>query len=277
MIGPMRRFACLLVVFSIACGGTPAELPDVSLIDGGHDMDVSDLGSLDAFTEQDLGTSDFGPDDLGPEDLGVDGGMASAFGTIAGPCAQLDTELTDAAPSYFVNRLDFMSDGFDDPEERPLLTPGAQRILEEGTAGGSSGVSEAFAYEVLARCEGAELVKTETEIRYDVSGSITDMSVMLGTERIGVSVARAFYFPPTDPYPLSEADRVLRNKLEGILESSANVREADAWTKQILAIVAYGDMHAEQMMTAWEAIEESLRADTIIYVIITDGDDEALY
>ncbi len=277
------RFAVLALALLAACSdddGVP--------FDGGPAIDASsDLGASDGFVpdDPDLGAFDaFVADDLGPDAFVDDGGtsdaaMAPGFGTIAGPCGRLDTELTSAEPFLFDTRLDFMMDAFDDPAERPLLTAGAQTILEEGTAGGSSGLSEAFAFEVLARCEGATLLKTETNIDYEMShtGSITDILVMIGTEKIGVSVTRAFVFPTTDPYTVARATDLLTDKLAGVLESSAGVTAADAWTKQILAVVAYGTMHAESIATAWASLDASLRADTIVYVIVTDGDDMPLY
>lgn len=256
--------------------------PDASADLGAADASVGDLGAADAAVAEDLGgdggLADAGPGDAGSWDAGSwDAASAAGFGTIAGPCMRLDTELSDGDPWLFETRLDFMMDAFDDPAERPLLTAGAQEMLADGTAGGSSELSEAFAFEVLARCEGASLLKTETEIRYERAGSITDILVMMGSERIGVSVTRAFVFPPSEPYTVAIATELLEDKLAGILESSMNVDPRDAWTKQILAVVAYGTMHAESIATAWAGIDPGLRADTIVYVIVTDGDDDPLY
>lgn len=290
------RFVLALAALLVACsddGGIPFDAgPEM----GAADFGLLDAGPLDMAVAPDAGADpDMAPDagaepDLGSEvDLGVDGGTpldggeptdGSApgdFGTIAGPCMRLDSELTSAEPFLFETRLDFMMDAFDDPEERPLLTAGAQEILADGTAGGSSELSEAFAYEVLARCEGATLLETETEIDYDTNGPLTDILVMMGSEKIGVSVTRAFVFPPSDPYTVTLATDLLTDKLMDVLESSANVSAADRWTKQILAVVAYGTMHAESIATAWASIDASLRADTIVYVIVTDGDDAPLY
>ena len=279
----------LSLTLSGACSNEPADLPEIDLgaRDAGADAATADA-AIDDGGQGDFGPLDLGAEDLGPTDAGSDAGAEldaaldaamGPFGTIAGPCGELDTELTEAAPSYFTNRLDFGTDAFDDPAERPLLTLGAQEILAEGTAGGSSGLSEAFAYEVLARCEGASLLKSETEIDYvmDWSGSITDMLVTIGGERIGVSVTRAFVFPPTDPYTVDRATSLLTDKLGDVLESSMGVAPADAWAKQILAVVAYGDMHADSIATAWASLDPALRADTIVYVIITDGADMPLY
>ncbi|MBO6933341.1 MAG: hypothetical protein JJ863_00145 [Deltaproteobacteria bacterium] len=287
----MRTALALCFALLAACSDDTDGVP----FDGGPDFGSLDAGGSDFGTEPDafiLGELGVDTDAFVPEDLGADpdmfvvedGGtsdaaMAMGFGTIAGPCGRLDTELTSAEPFLFETRLDFMMDPYTDPDDFSLLTAGAQTILTEGTAGGSSGLSEAFAFEVLARCEGATLVKTETFINYmpGYTGTITDILVMIGTEKIGVSVTRAFVFPPSDPYPVSRATDLLTDKLADVLESSAGVRSDDAWTKQILAVVAYGTMHAESIATAWASLDPSLRADTIVYVIVTDGDDDPLY
>ena len=59
-------------------------------------------------------------------------------------------------------------------------------------------MSETFAMEVLARCDGAELIKTETEIGYDPpSSKKTDLLVSFDDVRIGVSVTERSYSPST--------------------------------------------------------------------------------
>ncbi len=130
---------------------------------------------------------------------------------------------------------------------------------------------------MLARCEGASLRETETEIVYDTMGDLTDMVVEIEGVRLGVSVTRAFVFPPSDPYTVAIATDLLNDKLMGVLESSANVSAEDAWAKQILVVVAYADMHAGSIMTAYEALDSGVKADTIVYVVVTDGMDEPLY
>jgi len=263
----LRTASCLFLVVIAACGD-----------DGGLDAGL-DVG---ADAPMDSG-SDVGPD-VGtdaPVDSGRDasdsGAALPGFGAIAGPCAMITGELTTGTPSYFSNRLDFGDDAFDDPDDVSRLTSGGQEILAEGTAGGSSGLSEAFAYEVLARCEGATLLKSETEIVYEPMGTLTDMLVEIDGTKIGVSVTRAFVFPTSDPYTVAIASDQLMDKLADILVSSANVVAEDAWAKQILVFMAYGEMHADSLMTAWAALDPSVTADTIVYVVITDGMDEPLY
>lgn len=274
-----RAALSLFLLFALACGDDDLGFDagrDASA-DAGFDIGLADAG-VDAF--------DAGLDsgfDAGA-DASFDGGLDAAdvgaeegFGAIAGPCGLLRPELTSDSPSFFVTHLDFMMDAFDDPGERGLLTPGAIEILEEGTAGGSSGVSEAFAFEVLARCERAALLASETEVVYEpITSKKTDMVVEIDGMTVGVSVARAFFFPPTDPYPRSEADRVIGGKLDDILVSTANVT-SHSWDKQILVIIAYADMHADVVRDAWDAFDAARRADTIVYVVVTDGDDEPLY
>ena len=47
--------------------------------------------------------------------------------------------------------------------------------------------------------------------------------------------------------------------------------------KQILHVIAWGPMHAESMRTAFDQIDDTVRADTILIVTVTDGDDGFLY
>lgn len=252
-----------------ACGGN--ERPSVTMDAGAE----ADLGSeVDLGDAPDLGgTADLGEAQL---DASVDA-STSGFGSIAGPCGRVAAELSDADPSYFLTRFDFMTNGYDDPDERTLLTDGAQQILADGTAGGSSGVSEALAFEVLARCEGATFVKSETEVVYDPTTSKkTDILVSIDGMRVGVSVTRAEAFPLDAPYTTTNAAFIER-KLTDILESSMNVVEADRWVKQILVVMAYGDMHADSIRTVWEGLNAETRADTILYIVVTDGDDASIY
>jgi hypothetical protein len=150
-------------------------------------------------------------------------------------------------------------------------------VLTDGNAGGSSLESEIFAYEVLARCEGASLLKTETEVVYDTAGKITDLLVDIDGLKIGVSVTRAVAFPFESAYTVEQAETLLTGKLADILESSANVSAADAWTKQILHVIAYAEGHAASLETALANIDDAIVADTIVYVTITDGDDAFIY
>jgi hypothetical protein len=260
--------AALLSIALAACADTTP-----TRFDGG----VPDAAPMDAAVDTALDATADVQMDAPADAIGADGGALPGFGAIAGPCAMITAELTTPTSSYFLNRLDFGADPYDDPADLERLTAGGQEILAEGTAGGSSGLSEAFAYEVLARCEGATLVKTETEIVYDTAGALTDILVEIDGVRLGVSVTRAFVFPPTDPFTVAIATERLTGKLSGVLESSENVSEEDAWTKQILLIVAYADMHAESLMTAYGSLDPSLTADTIVYVVVTDGMDEPLY
>lgn len=277
-------FLLLAVALAAGCGDDNAP----STVDGGRDAGET---PVDAATPIDSGLfPDAGGDDAG--ELPIDGGTPDAgsfedagsdagidpLGTIAGSCGVLDDlELLGAEPFYFENRFDFPM-GFSDPDDRSLLSEGAQELLSDGTAGGSSGLSEAISFEVLHRCEGAVLIKSEIEIVYDPPTSVkTDILVAIDGHRIGVSVTRAVGFPRDVPYTVDRARTLLEDKLADILVSSANVVEDDAWEKQILFVVAYADMHADSIMSAWELVDTTLRADTILWVMVSDGDDAFLY
>ncbi len=199
----------------------------------------------------------------------------AGFGALSGDCDVLDDEVADTAPSLFHSAIDFAVPFTD--EAADMLTEGGRAILAEGNAGGSSLYSEVFAFELLARCELAPLVKTETEIDYDQPGAITDLLVEVDGAKIGTSVTRAVGFPFEDPYTVEQARELLERKLGDILESSAHVSAADRWEKQILAVLAYAPEHVASLDAALAEIDAGTRADTIVWILVTDGADDFVY
>ncbi|MFZ9889686.1 MAG: hypothetical protein ACO3JL_19495 [Myxococcota bacterium] len=255
------RLFILSVFLCGSCSPTPNDIPD----DG---PDAGGVSSVDSGASSDEDNDAGGPTTPVP---------LPGFGTVSGACGVLASEVPSPSPSFFVNTLDFGTDPYDDVDEA-RLTDGGREILADGNAGGSSLLSEVFAYEVLARCEGATLLKTELEVEYtDPQGKITDLLVELAGERVGVSVTRAVTFPRDQPYALSDAQELLEKKLSGILSSSANVAADDAWQKQILSVIAYAPAHAAVLEEALQGIDTSLQRDTIVYVTVSEGDDEFLY
>lgn len=238
----MRRFVLLLLV---GCGGsgTPA-MPDAPVT--GNEAPMPDA-------------------------------PPAALYTISGMCGVLnDPELTGASPLLVNDAMSF-SRRYNDPADRPLLTPGAQTIASLPNAGGSSLFSEVFAFEQLARCEQAGFLKSETQIIYDIAGKITDILITVDGHKIGVSVVRAVQFPFGTPYTLANATTLIQRKLEDIQASSMNVSAQDKWVKQILAVLAYDDQHADTVEQAWLGLAPSIKADTVLVVTATHGDDAFIY
>ena len=202
-------------------------------------------------------------------------GAAEGLGVLSGECGLLDAmELESPQAFVFSNAIDLGVDGFDEA----LLTPGGMQMIAEGGLNDGSLKSEIVAYEVLARCDMASLLKTEGKIVYtDPMGKKTDILVELDGLKVGVSVVRALGFPKEDPYTVAQATTILKKKLGDIQISSANVAPEDAWVKQILSVVAYGPMHVESVLTAYDALDAQLKADTILVVTVTNGDDSLLY
>ena len=200
------------------------------------------------------------------------------FGVISGACGVLNAVTRQQIEPLFVqNAIDFAQDPYDE-SDLEFLTEGGQEIIADGNAGGSSLLSEVFAFEILARCEAALLLKTETEILYeDPAGKKTDLLVMVGESKLGISVTRAVGFPREDPYTVERAQDLLEQKLGGVVSSSANVSEEDAWSKQILYIVAYADEHALSLETAYALLSDEIRSNTLVWVTVSHGDDEFLY
>jgi hypothetical protein len=240
-------------------GALDAGPPDAGLADSG----IPDAGSVDA------GASDAGPPDAGPMV------PLSGFGRISGACGPLALmDLTSPTPTTFETRIDFGMASLD----AGLLTDGGFRLFTTPNAGGSSVNSEVFAFEVLHRCELAELFATETEVTYTPPTSKkTDLVVSLEGEVIGVSVARAFKFPPGSPLLVSDALTLLTGKFSDIQVSSRNVNPPHRWRKQILHVLAYDDVARQAVLDAAAQLDAGVRADTILYLTTTDGNDAFIY
>ena len=243
---------------------------------GGH-VPAADAG-WDAGLEPDAGVDPYAghePDAGHVPDAGTLYPLPG-FGEISGECDVRDDELTSAEPAFFVSHIDFGMDPYD-PGDFSRLTEGGQEIINDGNAGGSSLYSEVFSFELLARCEAATLLKTETEIVYDTQGKLTDLLVELDGLKVGVSVTRAVAFPFENPYSVAQAKTLLEGKLSDIHVSSANVSAGDAWVKQILYVIAYAEGHAESLRQAFEQMDPAIVGDTVVMVTVSDGDDAFLY
>ncbi len=202
---------------------------------------------------------------------------AVGFGELGTMCGVLnDPELTGPSPLLVRTSLTFPR-AYMDPADRPLLTPGGQRLAATPNAGGSSGLSEIFAYEQIARCEQAMLLKTETEVTYQMNGKITDLVAQIDGVKIGMSVTRAVAFPFGSTYTLQTAQELLQRKLEDIQASTANVTAADRWEKQILGYLAWDDAVADTVVQAWGNIDAATKADTILLISVTHGEDLFIY
>ena len=117
------------------------------------------------------------------------------------------------------------------------LCDGSHTISNLPNAGGTSVVSETLSFEILNRMYAAKLKSTEMELRYYPLGSkITDFSVSIYGETIGVSVTRAMKFRGT--FNDEDGVRLLTKKLDGVICSSKAVLKQYRWKKQILHIWA---------------------------------------
>jgi hypothetical protein len=253
----MRLIASTLL-FVLACGG-------------GDHQGADDAPTIDATDALDGSQPDSAPD--APGGLPLPG-----FGAISGMCGVLTpTELDGTTPLWFQGQLDFANDRYDDPAERSQLTPGGVEIIVDGNAGGSSLYSEVFAFEWLARCELATLLKTETEILYDVDGKKADLLVEIDGRKVGVSVTRAVKYPFGQPYSLDEATPLIERKLDDLQLATTQVAVADRWATQMLAILAFNAQHAQVAMQAWSMLDAQTRGSTILLVVVTEGDAMFIY
>jgi hypothetical protein len=203
------------------------------------------------------------------------GAPADGYGELSGACGVVDAaDVLSDLPDLLENTLDFSARPAFDVS---LLSPGGQEIFNDGNLGGSSIYSEIFAYEVLYRCDQAVLLKTEGEIVYATEGKKTDLLVAIDGEKLGVSVVRAVSFPEGTDYPVAQAFTILNSKLADILESSQNVAPEDAWDKQMLSVIAQTPEHAAALVQAYAMVDAATKADTIVFITVTEGEDHFIY
>ncbi len=278
------RSTVVLALCLAACGGEIVE-PDTGLPVDAHADEPDAAVSIDAPTTLDaVATSDTPATVDAAATSDAPTTLDAAFDpilAISGTCGTLDTELTDELP-YAIENTSTFAEGFT-RTEGSRLSMGAQTILAEGTAGGSSGYSEAFAFEVLHRCEGADLVASETMVMYETPtpGAIADLLVDIDGVRVGVSVTRAVTVTGmcmrADTYTLMAASTLLSRKVDDIHEASTLVSPVHAWSKHMVFVYADTAEHARVMEMAWDALTESQRADTILYVSVSEEMDAFVY
>ncbi|MFN0248520.1 MAG: hypothetical protein ACKV2T_16630 [Kofleriaceae bacterium] len=197
---------------------------------------------------------------------------------VSGMCGVLNDPELLGAPPVLVNDVMTFARAYMDPSDRGLLTPGGRQIAETPNLGGSSEMSEIFAFEQLARCEGATLIAPEAQIMYiDQGGKKTDILVSIDGHTIGVSVTRAFAFPIGTPYSQQQATELLIRKLADVQLATTNVMPVHQWEKQILAYFAIDDQAAQMVGTVWASLDANVKADTILLVTATNGDDLFIY
>ncbi|MDP6932818.1 MAG: hypothetical protein QGG40_07865 [Myxococcota bacterium] len=241
--------------------------PEIITTDTGSDAET---GSPDSGDTGPLDTSE--PAETGSVDTGDTVDSTGGLGSIEGDCGVLNAErLTDESTELWQNVLD-LDDGFDAEQ----ASAGGVEIWEAGNLGGSSLESEVVAFEVLHHCEGAELLQTESEIPYvDDGGKKTDMLVTVDDVSVGVSVTRAYHYPPEEGYTEEEASDLLEGKLGDILQSAANAQ--DPWARSLLHVIAYDEDHAQSVQLAYQELDGSLTQSTLVFLTITDGQDSEVY
>lgn len=156
------------------------------------------------------------------------------------------------------------------PVSQMSLSTGAKRMSTCPNAGGSSEKSEILSFELLRRCFGADLHKTEMEVQYfPEGGSITDYTCMMFSTRVGVSVTRAMKYH--GDFTVEDAQRLLNKKLTGVLKSTKNTMEN--WSKQILHVWATSLAASVLIAEAYNLIPKDLKSNTVVLVTVTENNE----
>lgn len=235
----------------------------------GMDDDIMSRAEVD-MSVVDLPHLDTGLDVLQPSDLLVraevaDIGGNPTLGVVSGSCGELAELFAASNPALVVNTYQFDdADSFNSG----LLGSGAAKRYDLDNQGGSSLCSEVMSIQLLEECDGALLLKTETEISYDTEGSIADFTATLSGEQIGISVTRAYKGPMGNEYTVDDATALLTKKLLGLHEASANVAAEDGWDHSLLHVWTLRADWVPSLTTAWEALPPETRGTTVVMVTV---------
>jgi len=133
--------------------------------------------------------------------------------------------------------------------------------------------SEVMSYELLRTLYNAQLLRTEMEIDYEFANwKITDYSVKINDQNIGVSVARAMKFG--SEFDLADAERILTKKLGGVIDSTRNACGQDKWKKQILHLWAQHEYIVDVLRDCYErTIPDELKSNTMVVVTVCENCD----
>lgn len=141
-------------------------------------------------------------------------------------------------------------------------------------AGGNSVFSEVLSYEILRRCFGAELLKTEMEIEYYPYGSKkTDYAIELFGQVVGVSVTRAMHYKGHQFFSPKDARTLLTKKLEGIISSTQNVsakNQRDRFVRQVLHVWAEAPSIAMTLQQEYRRLKSRLRQNTVVVISVIE-------
>ncbi|KAG0353242.1 hypothetical protein BG005_007458 [Podila minutissima] len=147
------------------------------------------------------------------------------------------------------------------------------RMLNTPNAGGSSLLSEVLSCEMLNRCLGATLAKTEMEIKYLFAYQpITDYTVCLpnlsSRMHVGVSVTRAFAFKGA--YRRGHCRKLLHKKLRGILASTKNVID-ERFFKQILHVWVPNGKVARTVQATYKTLPIEVTRNTVVIISVVNA------
>ena len=162
--------------------------------------------------------------------------------------------------------------------ENITFCDGAVKIFNLPNAGGNSVNSEALSFEYFNAMYGATLEATEMELKYFPLGSkITDFSVRIRNQTIGVSVTRAMKFGNA-LFDKEDAMRLLEKKLYGVVASTKAVIRKYRWKKQILHIWAENTQIARILEDVYyNDISDELKSNTIVVITVCENANWIFY
>lgn len=113
-----------------------------------------------------------------------------------------------------------------------FLCKDAKRSLSVENAGGQSEISEMYSIDYFTQLYNAKHIILETEVNYWIDSKMVDFIAIIGTEKVGVSVARAMGFPSAKDFTYDNAKNLINKKILGLLVARNSVVKNTISTNQ---------------------------------------------
>lgn len=156
-----------------------------------------------------------------------------------------------------------------------MLCKSARKALVVKNAGGKSQVSEAVSIQFFAERFKAKRFILENDVEYWAPFKMVDYLCLIDDENVGVSVTRAMGYPNDEHFDESQAEKLLKRKLYGLVVSRNCTVKKHAFFKAILHIWCRSEEVAATLKTTFDKMDQTTYEN--VYLVVTVCQESCIY